>query len=44
MPRELSDYIGGWARRATQRLQRGPAYRRHARGEDWDTIMAEIMR
>ena len=43
MPRDLHDWIRGWANPATQKMQRAQAYRRHGRGEDWATIMDEMM-
>lgn len=44
MPYELQQHIKGWGGAGTQRMQRGQAYRRHARGEPWDDIMDDLMR
>lgn len=43
MPRDLHDHIRGFASKALQRTQLEEAYRRHGRGEPWDSIKADIM-
>jgi hypothetical protein len=43
MPRALVDHIRAYAGRSTQKMMRDQAYRRHARGESWESIMREAL-
>jgi len=42
MPRELHDYIKGIAGGSLQKEIRDRCYRRHAKGEPWQSIVQEI--
>ena len=44
MPWELTQHIKGWLGAQTQKLQRNQALKRHAQGESWADIMADLMR
>jgi len=41
MPQELHAYFDGFSNKALARQSRNEAYRRHAAGLSWDTIMKE---
>jgi hypothetical protein len=43
MPGPLLDYIRGFASRSTQKQMRDEAFRRHARGEPWEIIVADVI-
>ena len=43
MPPELREYIMGYADPHGQRAQAAVAYRRHARGEPWNEIIADTI-
>jgi hypothetical protein len=44
MPVELREYVAGFANRSIQKAMRDAAYKRHAQGEPWDSIMEDAMR
>ena len=44
MPPALAEYIRGFAGQSLQKSMRDQAYIRCAKGESWDSIMADVMR
>jgi hypothetical protein len=44
MPRELQDYIRGFASLGMQRMMRDAAVKRHTAGQDWKAVVADVMR
>ncbi len=42
MPMQLERYIGGFASASIKRQMRSTAYKRHAKGEPWSAIEADI--
>lgn len=44
MPPELVEYIRGFAGQSLQKTMRDQAYIRNAKGESWESIMADVMR
>ena len=44
MPGELKAYIASFATPAIQKTMRDQAYRRHAKGQSWETIAQDVMR
>ncbi len=43
MPEELSHYINGFHNKNQKRMMRGTAYKRHADGETWVSIVADVV-
>lgn len=43
MPEKLTDYIGGFGSNNMKRQMRSVAYKRHADGETWDSIVDDVV-
>lgn len=43
MPKELREYLDGFADPNLRREQKNTAYRQHARGTPWDDIIADVI-